>query len=192
MALAYKGIATEFEHVNLLDGEQASAAHLARNPSGLVPCLRIENGGKPVFLNQSVAIIEWLEDTFPQKPLLPKNALERAKVRELVQIVNADTQPVQNLRVMQFHSPDQTERAHWARHWIEVGLQAFETAIQPISGQCCFGDTATMADLFLIPQVYNAGRFNVELSAFPTISRIYAETIRMPFCQETAPDRYSP
>lgn len=192
MALSYKGLAADFVPVDLLGGEQSSLEHRTRNPSGLVPCLEVTENGKTAFLNQSVAILEWLEETHPQNPLLPKDALARAKVRELVQIIGADTQPVQNLRVMQLHSPDQTERAHWARHWIEVGLKSFEAAALPVAGKFSFGDAVTMADLFLVPQFYNAMRFNVDVSDFPTVTRVNAEVAKLKFCQDTAPDRFAP
>lgn len=192
MALAYKGLAPEYVPVNLLANEQNSTDHLARNPSGLVPCLEIQQNGQTVFLNESVAIIEWLDETFPIPALLPKDALQRARVRELVQIINADTQPVQNFRVLQYVSEDQAERAAWARHWIEVGFTAFEKALTRTAGTYCFGDQITMADLYLVPQCHNAGRFNLDLAPFPTIQRVNAALVRLPFCQVTAPDRFSP
>lgn len=192
MALALKGVSCEFVAVDLLTDAQSSPEHLARNPSGSVPCLELTESGSTRFLHQSVAIIEFLEETIPTPALLPQDPWQRAKVRELVQIIGADTQPVQNLRVMKHHSPDQTERAHWAKYWIEIGLTAYETACKSVAGTFSFGDTVTMADIFLVPQVYNAGRFGVDLANFPTLKRVHDTVTRQAFCQESAPDRFQP
>lgn len=192
MGFAFKKIPVEYVAVNLLSNEQTSLEHLKRNPSGLVPCLEVIDGGKSQYLNQSVAILEWLEETHPAPALMPNNAFDRARVRELVQIISADTQPIQNLKVMQHASQDQAERAAWARHWIENGFTAYESAVKKTTGVFSFGDQVTMADLFLVPQFYNAGRFNVDVAAFPTIYRINAALVKLDFCQATAPDRFQP
>lgn len=192
MALAFKGITPEYVPINLLANEQSHLEHLARNPSGLVPCLEVQKDDQTIFLNESVAIIEWLDENFPEPKLLPTDSLDRAFVRELVQIINADTQPVQNFRVLQYVSPDQAERAAWARHWIEVGFTALEKRLTQTARTYSFGDQVTMADLYLVPQCYNAGRFNVDLTPFPTIMRVNAALIKLPFCQQTAPDHFQP
>lgn len=192
MALAFKNITPGYAPVDLLTNEQSNPNHLARNPSGLVPCLEVTHDGKTIFLNESVAIIEWLDENFPDPKLLPTDSLDRATVRELVQIINADIQPVQNLRVLQYVSPDQAERAAWSRHWIEVGFTALEKRLTQTAGIYSFGNQVTMADLYLVPQCYNAGRCNVDLTPFPTIMRVNAALIKLLFCQETAPDRFQP
>jgi maleylacetoacetate isomerase len=192
MGLAYKGLTPSFVAVNLLTGEQNSPEHLKRNPNGLVPCLGVTDGKKTSYVNESVAILEWLDETYPQNPLLPSDATARARVRELVQIVNADTQPLQNLRVLKAYSADDAERAHWARQWIESGFHAYETLIKAQNVPYSFGDGVTMADLFLVPQVYNAGRFNLDLAPFPTIKKIYSHLLKEQFCQNSAPDHFDP
>lgn len=192
MALAFKNISVNYVAVNLLTGEQTVTEHLVRNPSGLVPTLQVTEDDKTFFLTQSLAIMEWLEDVFPQKPLLPKDQLDKAHVRALAQIIACDTQPIQNLRVMNFHSQDQTERVQWAKHWIELGLTAYEKSCAAHAGKYSFGDAVTMADLCLVPQCYNAGRFAVDLDAYPTVNRIYTAMIQAPFCQSAAPDKFEP
>ena len=142
----------------------------------------------------SIAIIEWLEDEYSNNSLLPKNPLERAAVRELAMIVAAGTQPIQNLKVMQYVSDDKADREKWAQHFIKNGLRAFESRLQALgcSGEFCYGDQLTLADLCLIPQVYNAKRFNIDLSEYPLIEAINERALKLPSCIKAHPDRYAP
>ena len=129
-ALELKGIPYQSVAVNLLQSEQVSSPYLNKSPSDWIPCLEI-NGE---FLSESIAIIEWLDETYPQNPLLPQSPTDRAKIRELVGIIASNTQPVQNLRVMRRHSNDQGERVAWAKWAIEKGLTAYEAMISQTAG----------------------------------------------------------
>lgn len=192
-ALALKGIPCEFIAVNLLDDESEQPAHLARNPMGFVPALEILNSKSSVrFLGESVAIIEWLEEVHPLPTLFPNDPLERARTRQLAEIVNAGTQPVQNLSVTLRHSPDPEEQKKWSQHWIRKGLGAYEKLVQETAGLFSIGNTLTFADLFLIPQCYNAGRNDVPLSEFPTIQKIHEQAIQTEACMKSSPDRFKP
>jgi len=136
------------------------------NPNKRIPLL-VVNGQ---VLSQSVAILEFLEESFPEIPLLPKGTLERAKVRRIVEIINADIHPVQNLSVLQ--SLPESERSAWGRRWITRGFEVLEKELTESAGKYCFGDTVTLADVVLVPQVVNARRFKVDMDLFPVIRRI--------------------
>jgi maleylacetoacetate isomerase len=175
LALAAKGVPYRSVPVNLLEGAQRSAEHTARSPMGFVPCLEV-NGEAFV---ESVAIIELLEALYPEPPLLPKDPFARARVRALVEIVNAGTQPLQNLGVLQKLSSDGEVRKEWIQHFIAKGLGAFEAmmdanaARDPGSrGRFAYGDALSMADCYLVPQVYNARRYAVDLARFPRVARV--------------------
>lgn len=187
-AFALKGIACEMIAVDLLSGESESEEHRRRNPLGYVPVLDL--GGE--LLVESMAIIEWADETKPEPPLLPGDALQRARIRALAEVINADTQPLQNIGPQHLHSDDPHERKRWAQHWIRNGLEAYETLVKPTAGQFSFGDSLTLADLFLIPQCYNAERFEVPLDAFPTVARIHRAARATESCRASEPDRYKP
>ncbi len=164
-----------------------------RNPSGLVPCLEvIDTTGNTRFINESVAIMEWLDETNQSFPLLPKNTFDRAHVRELVQIVVSDIQPIQNLRVLNKFSDDQEKKSAWARHWVDLGFRAYEKVAKPKAGAFSFGDEISMADLVLIPQVYNAKRYNLDLGAYPLVERIYTNMSKNKVFELSAPEKYQP
>jgi maleylacetoacetate isomerase len=173
-----KGLAYQPRLVNLLDrgGEQHTERFRATNPQGLVPVL--VDGA--LVLSQSMAIIEYLDETIPQPPLLPGDVFSRAYVRALAQIIACDIHPLQNLRVGDYLtdklgcSGDQV--LAWQRHWIVTGLQAVEAQLGRwgLYGEYCCGDSPTLADICLIPQVYNARRVNCNLTAVPQVNRIYA------------------
>ena len=171
IALNLKEIPYEIIPVNLLKGEQNSSDYLEVNPSGLVPTLVLQNGSQ---LGQSIAILEYLEEAYPNSPLLPKDPLERAKVRQAVMIVAADTQPLQNLRILQKLFPEQSQeeqKKSYAIERIDSGLKAFSKVTQP--GKYCFGDAVTLADCVLIPQLYNARRFGIDVEqSFPILNDI--------------------
>jgi maleylacetoacetate isomerase/maleylpyruvate isomerase len=176
IAMNLKGLdRTEaFVHLSKNGGEQFSADFDALNPQHLLPVL--EDDG--LVLPQSLAIIEYLDETKPGRPLLPLDARGRARVRALAQAIACDIHPVNNLRVLKYlsaelHVSDEQKNA-WYRHWVGLGLEALERqlAASPDTGLYCHGDTPTMADCCLVPQLYNARRFDCELSAFPIILAI--------------------
>ena len=172
IALNLKGLAYDSVPVSLLDNAQRAPEYLSKNPQGLVPALL--DGEQ--LLTQSLAICEYLEETYPQPALLPNDTIGRARVRALALSIACDIHPLNNLRVLrrleaQF-AADQAGKDAWYQHWIQSGFEAFEQQIQSTHGQYCFGDTVTLADLALVPQVYNARRFNCDLSAYPTMRAI--------------------
>lgn len=174
-ALAIKGVKYESVHVNLLKGEQNTAQYLKRNPLGFVPCLEVDG----VALGESLAILEWIDENYPHPALLPKDGIERAKVRQLALMIVAGIQPLQNLAVQKYYCPDEKKKVEDARYWIKRGLTAYEDVIEDSVGKYSFGDSVTMADLCLIPQCYNAERFDLDLAQFPRIQKIYQ------LCRET-------
>lgn len=189
-ALEIKGVKVDLTAVNLLADEQRSDAHKARNPWGAVPVLEIQPGK---FLGESAAILEWLEEQYPMPALLPGDPWLRARSRQLFQIINAGTQPIQNLEVLTaVAGDDQDKRAAWARRWMEKGLSAFEVIVRETAGRHCVGDQITMADLALIPQAYNAGRFGLSLDAYPTVQRVVAAGLATPSCKAAHPDHFQP
>jgi maleylacetoacetate isomerase len=191
IALNLKGLGYDQAFRHLRKGEQSSAEFRARNPQGLVPALTVAGQG---VLTQSLAIIEWLEETQPGPKLLPADAWGRARVRSLAQIVACDIHPIQNLRVLQYvkHQLGQAQPAvdAFARHWIELGLAALETrlATEAETGAFCHGAAPGLADLCLVPQLGNARRFGVELAPFPTIRRIEAACQALPAFAAAAPE----
>ncbi len=191
IALNHKGLEAEQVPIHLVKdgGEQHSEAYKAVNPSGLVPAL-VHNG---LTFSNSLAIVEYLDEVFPEPPLLPVDAVGRARVRQISQAIACDIHPLQNLRVLQYASKDADEpgaaMVSWARHWIEVGFQGLETQLAKDSatGVFCHGDAITMADLCLVPQMANARRFEVDMSAYPTIARIDATASVLPAFEAAAP-----
>lgn len=179
IALALKRVGYEYRAVHLLKdgGQQLAAEYAALNPMKVLPALAIDG----VTLTQSHTIIEYLEETRPERSLLPKGPLERARVREICDVIGCDIQPVGNLRILKHIASlvsDPAEKdaakAAWAKQYIVAGFEALEKLLIASAGRYCVGDEITMADVFLAPQVYNAMRFKVDLSAYPTISRVYA------------------
>ena len=174
IAFNLKGVATDFVPVHLRWGEQNKQAYCKVNPQGLVPALIVDGD----VLTQSLAIIEWLDETHPQPPLLPNNPIERAKVRALALTIACDVHPLQNLRVLNYLKSelDQDPQgvARWCRHWIESGLRAAEALVTSSGkmGAFCFGDTPGLADICLVPQMFSANRFGCDLKDMPTLRRI--------------------
>lgn len=176
IALNLKGLEAEhaFVHLNRNGGEQFSAAFHALNPQHLLPVF--EDDGQ--LLTQSLAIIEYLDETRPEAPLLPRDAAGRARVRAISQAIACDIHPVNNLRVLKYLGEElkltPEQKNTWYRHWVTLGLQALEEQLARDggTGRFCHGDTPTMADCCLAPQLYNARRFECELSAYPTLLRI--------------------
>ncbi|MGI9435093.1 MAG: maleylacetoacetate isomerase [Geminicoccaceae bacterium] len=173
IALNVKGLEYEQIPVDLRAGGQRAADYLAVNPQGLVPFF--QDGD--LAIGQSLAIIDYLEETHPEPPLLPKEPIDRAKVRAVAQIVAADIHPLNNLRVLQFLESEldsgQQKRAKWYHHWLTKGFAAVEAMVQDSAGDFCFGDQPTLADVCLIPQVYNAKRYEFNLGPYPKVRTIH-------------------
>ncbi|KIN62919.1 Maleylacetoacetate isomerase [Sulfitobacter noctilucicola] len=188
-ALNLKGLAFDYIPLSLLKGEQASAAHLALNPSGLVPTLVTPQGSLP----QSLAILEWLDEVHPEPPILPADPWGRARVRSLAHIVALDIHPVNNLRILKHleteYGVDAEGKAAWFRKWAGAGMAALEARLvsEPETGRFCHGDQLTIADLCLYAQVLNNGRFDVDMTGCPIINRIHAECMQIPALQQAAP-----
>ncbi len=182
IALNWKALSYETVPVHLVadGGRQHRPEHRAMNPMRQVPVL-LEDG---VPLSQSVAILEYLEERYPEPPLLPADPWLRARVRQLTEVVNSGIQPIQNLSVMQrlkgefALTPEQAKI--WSRGWIEQGFVALEALVEKVGGQYCVGDAVSFADLCLVPQIYNARRFAVDLSPFPRLTAIEACLEQLP------------
>ncbi|XP_785986.1 maleylacetoacetate isomerase isoform X1 [Strongylocentrotus purpuratus] len=164
--LALKGIDYEYKGVNLLKGEQLSDAYLTVNPMGQVPALEIDG----LLMTQSLPIIEYLDETIPNCSLFPKDPIKRYMARQVAETINAGIQPVQNLSMCKFVGAER--KMELGNTFITKGFVALEKTLASTSGKYCIGDEVTVADVFLVPQVYNANRFKVDMSAFPVISKI--------------------
>jgi maleylacetoacetate isomerase len=184
-ALELKKINYTKEAVNILQGEHNKPAFLAVNPSGQVPSLAIDDG---IQLGESVAIMEWLEETHPSPALLPSDPVSKARVRELVQVICAGTQPLQNLKVLAAVSSDPAVKNAWAAQWIRNGLVNYEAKIRKTHGTYSFGGEVTMADLALVPQYYNAKRYNADVSDLPIIAKVYNNCMKLESCQKSMPE----
>jgi len=170
IALNLKGLKYKYHAVHLRNGEQKQETFTHINPNQTVPVL-ITLDGKT--LGQSLAIIEYLDELHPDPPLLPRDPFLKAKVRELAYYIAMDIQPVSNLRVMNMISTEQSKKNEYAKTVITQGLQRFEKAVEEFAGKYCFGDQVTLVDLCLVPQIYNAIRFEVDMNQFPIVSRVY-------------------
>jgi maleylacetoacetate isomerase len=195
IALNLKKLEFENAPIHLRRNDQTTADYLAVNPQGLVPTL--EDGG--LTLIQSLAIIEYLDETYPEPPLLPRPAADRARVRGLAEIVACDIHPINNLRVLRYltHalSHDEAAIAAWYNHWIDAGFQALEKLLTEDrrTGRFCHGDAPGLADIALVPQVVNAERYQLDLTPYPTITRIFESCMGLePFAAahpDNQPDR---
>lgn len=193
IALNLKGIAYEPAFVHLVKdgGQQLQEAYHAINPEKLVPCL--QDGDATI--SQSLAIIEYIDETHPEAPLLPADPLGRARVRSLAQMVACDIHPIDNLRVLRYlvHELKVSEDAknEWYRHWIREGFAALETRLarDVDTRRFCHGDTPGLADCVLVPQVFNARRLNVDLAPYPTIVRIDQACMALPAFQAAQPSQ---
>ncbi|MER9231188.1 maleylacetoacetate isomerase [Mesorhizobium sp. M0622] len=191
IALEMKNLAYEYVPHHLRHGEHREPAYLAVNPQGLVPALVLGDG---TLLTQSLAIIEYLDETRPEPPLLPKDAPGRARVRMLAQMIACDIHPVNNLRVLTslrtlFGAGDQ-DVANWLRHWVNEGFQPLEKILDsaPETKTFCHGDTPGLADICLVAQVTSNARFGVDMTPYPTILRINATCMALPAFQKAAPE----
>lgn len=175
VALNLKGLGYDQVAINLVKEEQRGGDNLARNPQGLVPVLITDDG---THLTQSLAICEYLEERHPEPALLPGDPEGRARVRALAQIVACEIHPLNNLKVLKYLAGElgiaEEAKLAWYRHWIHQGFDALENLLtySPATGEFCHGDIPTLADVCLVPQVFNAQRFECDLSSYPTIRRI--------------------
>jgi maleylacetoacetate isomerase len=188
-ALHYKGIGYESVFVNLRRSEQLLAEHKRVAPLGVVPVLLVD--GRP--LTESVAILEFIEETFAAKPLLPTDRWLRARVRQLVEHVNSGIQPLQNLAVLDHLSNDEETRNSWVQHFNRRGLEALESALQSVAreigpGRYSVGDELTLADIYLVPQVATALRFRLPLEPYPEVRRIYEGCMRLESAVASSPE----
>ncbi|MEG1970653.1 MAG: maleylacetoacetate isomerase [Burkholderiaceae bacterium] len=182
IALNFKGLDYQTWPTHLLrgGGEQLGPAFRALNPAALVPVL--EDGGR--VLTQSIAIIEYLEELHPEPALLPRDPWARAQVRALALAVACEIHPLNNLRVLQYlgremNASDEQKRA-WARHWIETGFAQLDAMLAPVAGRYAVGDAITLADVLLVPQVFNARRFDCRLDTVPRVMRVFDACMALP------------
>ncbi len=193
IALNYKGIPYESvpRHLTRKGGEHRQPEYLQANPQGLVPAL--EDGG--VVIGQSLAILEYLEEKYPEPPLLPKEPMARAQVRSMMLGIACDVHPLQNLRVTNYLAQefghDDGEVSRWRVHWISLGMSTMETLVKRYSGdgQHCFGNSVTFADVCLLPQMISAKRFGCDVSRYPGLVRIAEHLEKLPAFAEARPER---
>ena len=192
IALNLKGVAPERVYVHLRRGAQRADDYLAVNPQGLVPALVTDEGD---VLTQSLAIVEWLDETHPRPPLLPADASGRARVRSLAQAIACDIHPLNNLRVLNYLTgtlgATDAQKDGWYRYWCDVGLEALETRLarERSTGAFCHGDEPTLADVCLVPQLANARRVDLDLAPYPTLLRIESACAALPAFANAAPAR---
>ena len=190
IALALKGLSVEMASIHLMKGEQHSAEYSRINPQNLVPVLEDEG----TLLYQSLAIMQYLEERYPDPPLLPADALGRARVRSLALLIACEIHPINNPRVLNYLTGklgvSEDQKLEWYHHWVVTGFTALEKRLtgEPQTGRFCQGDTPGFADCALVPQVANARRFKVDLGAFPTIVRIDAACRELEPFKQAAPE----
>lgn len=183
IGLALKGLDYTVEPVNLLHSAQLADAHRRRNPMGQVPAL----ADGDVVLTQSLPILEYLEERYPQVSLLPGSPAQRAAIRAMAEVVNSGIQPLQNLAVLKHLDTVDVDRGEWSRHWIDAGLRALESmATGP--GPFLVTDGPTLAEVCLIPQLYNARRFSMDVAAYPRLAACEAACLALPTFQQSHPD----
>jgi maleylacetoacetate isomerase len=190
IALNLKGIKADRRRVNLAQNQQMAPEHLARNPQGLVPVLI--DGDR--VLTQSLAVIEYLDETIPAPPLLPSRPADRARIRGLAEIVACDIHPIDNMRVRRYIVDplgfDDAMVGRWFNHWIGEGLGAFERLVaeDKRTGAFCHGDTPGIADICLFPQMLNANRYAFDLAPFPTLRRIFDNCAAVAAFEQARPE----
>ena len=190
IALALKGLDYDYQSVHLPKNEQFNESYAAVSATRLVPTL--VDGGQA--FTQSLAIIEYLDETHPTPPLLPKDATGRARVRALAFDVACEIHPLNNLRVLRYLVKDlkvsEDDKNRWYRHWVETGLETVERQlIDPHTGMFCHGDTPTVADITLVPQIFNAQRFDCRLDHVPTVMRVFEACMKLPAFDLTQPSK---
>jgi maleylacetoacetate isomerase len=191
IALNLKGLPYELAPVSLLGNEQMQPEFRALNAAELVPVLVLDDGTR---LTQSLAIIEWLDETQPQPSLLPSEPLTRAYVRALALAIACEIHPLNNLRVLRYLvrqlGASEDAKNAWYRHWVEQGLAQFEAQLTAAgrSGRYVLGDTVTAADVLLVPQIFNARRFDCRLDQVPTVMRIFDACMQLPAFEQARPE----
>jgi maleylpyruvate isomerase len=193
IAMNLKGLGYDFRSIHLRKGDQTSDGYLALNPQGLVPALETGDGA---VLTQSLAIIEWLDETHPEPPLLPKDPVARAHARAFAQIIACDIHPLQNLRVLRYlkteFGQDQDGLDAWCRHWIESGLAAWEALLaRAPEAAFAFGDQPGLAEICLIPQMFSADRFGLDLTSFPRLRALRDRCETLPAFADAHPAKQS-
>jgi maleylacetoacetate isomerase/maleylpyruvate isomerase len=189
IALALKGLPYDYVPVHLPKGEQQSEGYAAVTPTPLVPTLVTDAGEA---LGQSMAIIEYLDEVHPEPPLLPRDALGRARVRALAQSIACEIHPLNNLRVLKYLVKElgasEDAKNAWYRHWVRLGLEAFERELTRLpAATYCYGDTPTLADCLLVPQIFNAQRFDVDLAGLPRTMGAFDACMRLPAFAQSQP-----
>ena len=189
IALNVKGLAAERRYVHLRKGEQRAPGYLEVNPFGLVPMLVV--GERK--MTQSLAIIEYLDEKHPNPPLLPPGPEDRAWVRSIALAIACDIHPIDNTRVLAYlkdqFSIDQAGRDEWYRHWIRLGFAAIDRQLSERNTRYCTGDTPTIADVCLVPQVFNAKRLDVDLAPYPRIRQVFDALMAVPAFADAQPSR---
>lgn len=189
IALALKGLDYDYQSVHLGHNEQFNESYSAVSAARLVPLLR--DGDKVV--TQSLAIIEYLDETHPQPPLLPTDPVERARVRALSMDIACEIHPLNNLRVLRYLvgplKVSEDDKNRWYRHWVETGLEVVERQLQSRPGRYCHGDTPTMADCLLVPQIFNARRFDCRLDHVPHVMRVFDACMKLDAFEQTRPEK---
>jgi maleylacetoacetate isomerase len=192
LACAYKNIKVNYVHIDLLKGENEAYDYLSKNPFGYVPTIEIQGR----ILTESVAIIELLEELKPTPSLYPGDAFNRALIRSLCEMINAGVQPLQNPNTVDRYAEDlpcnEQKRLEWIQFFINRWLFAFEKKLQDCAGTYCVGNTITASDLFLVPQIYSALRFKVDISKYPICQRIYNYLLNLDFVKSTHPEVFAP
>ncbi|KAI9018001.1 glutathione S-transferase [Phycomyces nitens] len=184
LALAWKGVEYETRLVNLLTRDNHKKEYLDINPTGKVPTFETKEGK---LLFQSMAIMEYLEETYPDRPILPSGPIHRARVRAICQIIACDIHPLQNLSVLRYLSDDKEKQEEWARHFISRGFDGLQKELETLSGTYTVGEHITMADFFLVPMVQNAYRNNLDMKPYPLITRIFNTLMTLPEFKQTHP-----
>ncbi|HEU5282222.1 MAG TPA: maleylacetoacetate isomerase [Burkholderiales bacterium] len=190
IALALKGLSYDAARVHLMKGEQYGAEYSAINPQNLVPVL--EDEGQRLY--QSLAILQYIDETWPQPPLQPADRFGRARVRSLALLIACEIHPLNNPRVLNYLTGKlgvtEEQKLEWYHHWIKLGFAALEKRLagEPQTGRYCHGDTPGFADCVLVPQMANAVRFKVDLAEFPTIRRINAACLELEAFKQAAPE----
>lgn len=189
IALNLKGIAYEPVFVHLAKGQHREAKYADVNPQALLPTLELDDGTR---LTQSLAIIEWLDEKHPTPPLIPKDPLARARVRSLSYLIASEIHPLNNLRVLQHLKrlgQTQEQIDTWYRHWIADGLSKFEADLGQTKSEFCHGETPTLADCCLVPQIFNAKRFNSDLTPYPTTMRVFENCMKLEAFDRAQPSK---
>ncbi len=192
LALGFKGLEYGCVPIDLRKGIQGEPGYRGVNPQGLVPALVVADAPESPVLTQSLAIIEYLEEVHPAPALLPADPLGRARVRAAAQVIASDIHPINNLRVLRYlksplgHTQDEIDA--WARHWMIAGLSALEDFAHRHGGRCVYGDSVTLADICLLPQLYNARRIHTDLAGFPRLLAAESHVAKLPFTIVAYPD----